>query len=134
MRVALSMFVLLSLQGCGLALGAHRHLSGAELPPSLPLLGAGLQEEEIVSLFGEPTSERTNGSRHELVWVETIRPYGCHAYFGPVPLEPEPRLTREVRVVLREGRLADADVMETPRFGSTTRRSLLAAAEEEMEI
>jgi len=112
----------LFLQGCVLALGPQHHVSGAELPAWLEPLRIGSTEQQLVTLYGPPTSRQPGpGKLVDLQWTEVLRPRGCRTYlFAVIPLNRDPRLTRRVLARLDDGRLVSASVTYIDRHGTTT--------------
>jgi hypothetical protein len=116
------LFLVLSLHGCVLALGPQRHISGAELPGWLEPLQIGSTEQEVVALYGPPSSRQArSGALVELHWTEVLRPRACRTYlFAIIPLNRDPRLTRQVYARLDGGQLVSASVTYLNRHGAVT--------------
>ena len=120
----LSVLLLLPLLlGCVNALGGEYHVSGAELPQPLPQLSLGTPQHQVVALLGPPSSQAPAGSDTLLTWTEIIRPRGCRTYFLGIPLNREPRATRQVLVTIREGLLHQATAKTTDRYGEVLREA-----------
>lgn len=74
----------------------------------------------------EPATQEAQDDAEELIWRETLRPRGCRIYlFGLVPLNREPRLTLEVDVTIRNGRVYQAVERRRDRNGAASERDLL---------
>ena len=107
--LAAACFIALSQTSCVLALGAHRHVSGADLPYIIPNLPRSATSGEVVALLGPPTQREAGPDGETLVWREVFRPRACRTYlFGVIPLQPEPREEREVVVRFKGGHLVHA--------------------------
>ncbi len=82
-----------------------------------------------MAALGTPSSRQTVGGDERLTWSEVRRPRGCRIYlFGLIPINREPRMTRDVVVTMHQGVVQKALLRTRDRSGRIDEQSLLDAS------